>query len=617
VAPGRATTVRLLRHPLAWIVALGLVIVVPRHVVPARVPDPRLEPGSRRDTLVVALHGMSGTPSLDGLREIIRRTYPGADVIAPLYVWNPLSNADPYVLADVVEQTIHAAYEERGYQRIVLIGHSMGAVILRKVLVWAHGFDDDRPSRPGDRAWASRVDRFVSLAGINRGWSIDPAPAHMAWHRYVAIALAERIGRLTGTGTLVRSMQRGAPFVADLRVQWIRAARGAPRPRAGSLPLVVQLVGSIDDIVSADDSRDLAAAKDVRFVTIPNVGHAEIAQALLEGSGHHPIVRQRIEAALTSPEHEIVTDTPSRLAEDREVRRVVYIMHGIRDYAAWSDHLRSELVRQLPGAERSHVAIVPAKYGYFPMIPFLLAWDRQRNVRWFMDEFTETLARFPSATEFDYVGHSNGTYILASALQRYRTLAVRNVYFAGSVVPRYYPWRPLLDAGRVREVNNVVATGDWVVALFPRFFEQIADWLGARRATGFLDIGSAGFRGFEASQDPRDRVRNLTYVAGGHGAAIDVSDQQKVRAIVRYMATGDRAHLGALQDAEAQVGWLSVLSNVSWIVWVLLAGALVALGVPLHLLRDRTIRIGRRRVRLGRLPLVAYVAIVLGLLYSV
>jgi hypothetical protein len=48
-----------------------------------------------------------------------------------------------------------------------------------------------------------------------------------------------------------------------------------------------------------------------------------------------------------------------------------------------------------------------------------------------------------------------------------------------------------------------------------------------------------------------------------------------------------------------------------------LAGALVALGVPLHLLRDRTIRIGRRRVRLGRLPLVAYVAIVLGLLYSV
>jgi hypothetical protein len=372
-----------LRTRLTWwflltaVVALAL-ITIPRFLVPRRFPNPQLEEGTRPDTLVVVMHGMSGDPSWDGLKSMARRVYPDADLLAPRFPAHPLSNVDPHDLADTLEVEIAAAHARRHYERIVLVGHSIGAVFLRKVLVWAHGFEEDRPRRRGQRLWAARVDRFVSLAGINRGWSIDPAPEKMQWPRYLAIAMADQFARLTGTGTLVRSLKRGAPFIADLRVQWIHAARQPPRTVAGRLPLVVHLLGTIDDVVSADDSRDIAAAKDVKFVTIPNVGHGEIAAALRHG-GANPLLDRRIQAALTLPAEAIVADVDSPLVENLKVQRVVYIMHGIRDYGSWSDYIRTELQERLPADVRDRVAIVPAKYGYFPIMPFLLAGDRQRN----------------------------------------------------------------------------------------------------------------------------------------------------------------------------------------------------------------------------------------------
>lgn len=606
-----------MRRWLFVVVVIGFaLILVPRFLVPTRFDNPKLESRGRADTLVVAVHGLSGAPSLNGLKDLVRRSLPNADLIAPSYPSHPLSNVDAYNFADTLEAEIHAAYQQHQYQRIVLIGHSMGAVLLRKVLVWAHGVEDDRPHKLGERAWAAKIERFVSLAGINRGWSIQPAPERMQWPRYLAIYAGEKFGRVAGIGTLVQSMQRGAPFVADLRVQWIRAARQPARKIAGKLPPVIHLVGSIDDIVTDDDSRDVAAAKDVKFVTIPNVGHGEIAEAVREGGDATSPLRRRLHEALTLPPDQIAADIDNPLVENPKVKRIVYIMHGIRDYASWSDQIRTELKARLAAAERDTVAVVPAKYGYFPMLPFLLAWDRQRNVRWFMDTFTENLAKYPRATEFDYVGHSNGTYIIASALERYATLRVRNVLFLGSVVPKHYPWGPLIESGRVVHVTNVVATSDWVVALFPRLFEQIAEWQGRKPVRGFLDIGSAGFRGFEASQRDDGRVENVTYIDGGHSAALD--DDRKLQAIVEYLATGEADALRVLRNARVQSWLWSTLSNVSWLVWLLLVGLFAGFGYLLARLGgERRVRVGGRLLRLRRVLTAAYVAILVGLLYSV
>ena len=50
------------------------------------------------------------------------------------------------------------------------------------------------------------------------------------------------------------------------------------------------------------------------------------------------------------------------------------------------------------------------------MLPFLLSAYRRKNVEWLMDRYTEVVARYPNAT-VSYIGHSNGTYLLAKALE--------------------------------------------------------------------------------------------------------------------------------------------------------------------------------------------------------
>src|SRR5206468_4067540 len=108
--------------------------------------------------------------------------------------------------------------------------------------------------------------------------------------------------------------------------------------------------------------------------------------------------------------------------------------HGIRDVGNWTTDFDAQLNAAF-GSKGDTVRVLRPGYGYFPMGPFLLFTDRQKYVRWFMDEYTEALARYPNADgNVHFIGHSNGTYVLASALSQYKTLEVNRVAFAGSVV---------------------------------------------------------------------------------------------------------------------------------------------------------------------------------------
>lgn len=595
---------------IVWGVLTALLLFLAvgvRHFVPTDVGTTRLERSGKSEVLVVAMRGLAGGGSVTALEGFLRRTFPDAELLFSTYEPSPFANIDPYRLANTIEHAIHDAYTARRYKRIVLVGYSMGAMILRKALVWGHGIEEDRHhlGAQGKREWVDRVERFVSLASVNRGWTMDPKPDNMGAATYVSYLVAEKFARLTRTGKLILGMQQGSPFIADLRVQWIRLARDPAVQTGGrKLPLVVHLLGDIDDIVSRADSQDIGVAKDTRFITLKNTDHLNIVNALSESRPRTPEAADRIKKirdALLLEEKDLPLDRTALQAEDLSVTRVIYIVHGIRDYGKWGEEIRKKIEESAP-LHQSGVAVVPPKYGYFPMMPFLLYWDRQKNVRKFMDEYTENLARFPRATRFDFVGHSNGTYILASALQHYKTLRVGNVFFAGSVVPKHYPWQPLADEGRVAKVRNVVANGDWVVALFPRFFEQVAEWLGTRPVDGILDIGSAGFRGFEDASDAHGRIRDLKFVDGAHGAGIDVGNQAKLSAIVRYALHGDDARLDVFKETGSEGKLLDLLSNVSWVVWLVLAAVLVYAA--------------RLAGRYGWKGLLTYGVFVLGILYS-
>jgi hypothetical protein len=102
------------------------------------------------------------------------------------------------------------------------------------------------------------------------------------------------------------------------------------------------------------------------------------------------------------------------------------------------------------------------------------------------------------------------SFLVTRALQDYPAACFRNVLFAGSVVRRGYNWAAFLSANRVHKVLNMVATRDWVVALFPQGLEPLRQ---------FFDLGGAGFGGFnQAGQiNNLDEVR---YVIGGHLAGL-------------------------------------------------------------------------------------------------
>lgn len=561
------------------------------------------EPGEGKQ-LIVIVHGLSGRQAIQPTVDLARAAFPRADLLTIAYDARLLSNADPYEIANRLEAEIHERERAAEYGSIILVGHSMGGMIVRKALLWGYGLEEDRVAPKGHRPWSGRVERVVSLAGINRGWSIEPRPRNMTPGKFVSIWFGERIARLTGTGELLLAMRRGAPFIADSRVQWIRLAR-APRPDGSPpvLPQVIHLLGDRDDIVSREDAQDLGAAKDTMFVTLAGTDHANIGEAVSGAPGSDADRRRdAIRNALLGRIDRMSPDRTQALTEDPKVRRIIYLMHGIRDYGGWTDQVRNAIELH-PEVTGGTLVVVNKKYGYFPMGPFLLYWDRQKNVRKFMDEYTENIAHYPNTARFDFVGHSNGTYILASALQHYRTLRMGRVFFAGSVVPKHYPWRELMDRGRVEKVVNVVASGDWVVALFPKLFEQVADWLSVRPTVGLLDLGAAGFRGFLDADDPRKRVRNLQFATGQHGTGVDTAQERKLQAIVAFAVEGDERPLEVFQDSHEQAGWLNVLSNVSWVVWIALAAILGALG---YLAFNRHIGAG-----------LAFVLVILGLLTSI
>jgi hypothetical protein len=170
-----------------------------------------------------------------------------------------------------------------------------------------------------------------------------------------------------------------------------------------------------------------------------------------------------------------------------EVTDVIFVIHGIRDAGYWT-HKIARRVREKGKRLGRVVATETSSYGYFPMLRFFLPGERRIKTQWLMDQYVEACALYPNA-RFSFVGHSNGTYLLASALRDYRCCRFNRVLFAGSVVRRQYDWDRYIARGQVQEVANYVATADWVVAFFPKALQTL----------GIQDLGSAGHDGFRSA----------------------------------------------------------------------------------------------------------------------
>ena len=265
------------------------------------------------------------------------------------------------------------------------------------------------------------------------------------------------------------------------------------------------------------------------------------------------------------------------IVSDSQVTDVVFVIHGIRDREFWTQKIAIRVLGEAARKNRQARSMT-LSYGYLAMGPFVLPWVRREKVRWLMDRYADCRAKYPKAT-FHYVGHSNGTYLAARALQDYPAARFGRIVFAGSVVDPRYDWAGAMANPRrqVDGVLNYVASRDLVVAIFPNGLSAIP----------MLDLGGAGHRGFEqlnsgarpaintpsiiTSRIGEQDSHEVTFVAGGHGAGIRESQWDDM---AQFIIDGsppladDPDFIGKQSSAARFAGWLPPASLA------LLAGAI-------------------------------------------
>jgi pimeloyl-ACP methyl ester carboxylesterase len=203
------------------------------------------------------------------------------------------------------------------------------------------------------------------------------------------------------------------------------------------------------------------------------------------------------------------------------VEHAVMVVHGIRDNGFWTKRVARE-VKSLGRMSHMIVRAPTPTYGYFSMWDFVKPGGREQATFWFMERYADVRSHFPDA-KVSFVGHSNGTYIAARALELCSAIRFENIVFAGSVVRRDFRWARF--PGRVRRILNYVGSSDGVVAFLPAVFEFLR--------LRWLDVGGAGAFGFKEAEPRSDSPKRLLgtpgeyieltevrFVQGGHSAAI-------------------------------------------------------------------------------------------------
>ena len=351
-------------------------------------------------------------------------------------------------------------------------------------------------------------------------------------------------------------------------------------------PLVVEIIGSADDLTSPLNQVDIAIDRtdysarpeDQRYVHLEMEKSTHEQTIDFSRAPEGPNRRDLFIKALTKTSGELLNlnmaSDPARLVDDlppidTSVTDGVFVMHGIRDDGYWTSRLSKRVKERASGA-----CVLKARtptYGYFAMLPFLLPWIRRQKVEWFMDQYVGARALFPEA-EISFIGHSNGTYLAARALRDYDDARFKNVFFAGSVVQRNYGWLPLVENGRVTKFHNVRAAKDWVVALLPKSVERLT----------FFDLGGAGFDGFDDAGKHQCVTQAKSFANGRHSAALAETQWDH---IADFIVAGKVPDETPLEDfVPERPRWLRALADTDFflpVIAIAVLGFLLWLAWPL------------------------------------
>lgn len=494
-------------------------------------------PGSIRPRLVVVVPAING--DVDSWRPLIARLKQEEALAETCWKvlntekrWNSLARADQ--LARELRAKIDQAWRAYGpFEDIILVGHSMGGLLVRQAYLMACGVDTDVTQQS---EWAERVSRLILFAAINRG--VDPARKWIwrltAW-LFRVLPIFQRI--------LVWDLLRGSDFITNLRIQWIRYFASLQ----GREPIVVQLLGTRDDVVAREDSVDVeqfpnAYAIEVASGTHDNLFHLE---GIEDADERYAVLRDAF------------VHVHPRRAENIKVcgaSQIVFVLHGIRaDNRTWVQQTIDAIKTQWPAVQ----AIGP-RYGYFSALRFAIPVTRRRNLEWFRDAYTEALAHNPQAS-FSFIGHSNGTYIFGECLRAIPGMRFKRAVLVGSVLPSDYDWENRSKRKQLEQLRVDGSSHDWPVG-----------WLcSLLRGAGMRDVGTGGFEGFTRLNGVNKS--EYFWYKGGHSAPLATAN---LSSLATFAVTGSDVKPRS-EDMCGGEGWFALISRALRLLAPVLVAALL------------------------------------------
>ena len=240
--------------------------------------------------LIVMIHGYIRSP--ENLMEIndtiIQKQLGQSDVFIPALSISRTFGTE--LATDIVEkiaEKIDWIWNNRQndigkYSEVILLGHSFGGILTRALFLraWGHkiklgqtNFKAECPEQNSSFEWAPHINRIVLLAAMNGGWTLQSA---MKLRDRLLWSLGSFVGHVFFRGkTTIFSLRKGAPFLTELRLAWLDFFdhnKDSPEKN----PVVVQLLGTIDDLGDPNDNIDLYTARDFYYLEVPNSGHGNI-----------------------------------------------------------------------------------------------------------------------------------------------------------------------------------------------------------------------------------------------------------------------------------------------------------------------------------------------------
>lgn len=424
------------------------------------------------------------------------------------------------------------------FKDVVLIGHSLGGLIVRKVYLLSVGAVSNQP---GSKKWGAKVSRIILFASPNRGMK-------RTWKWWVK-PLSHLLHFLPLPHLLYEDALQGSNFITNLRIDWIRyfssfdLLQDNTTPNTLQVPRIVQFLGSNDEIVDDEDSKDFWSTPNSYDQEIADATHATVYRLDTPDAddGRYALLR---EAFIEDSPRFL---NPAPVSKHSTVKRIVFLLHGIRasNVDEWVRQLSTEIEEHAP-----ETRYIPLEYGYFRALQFAFPGSRKKNIRIFQDYYTEYFAQHPEA-KFNIIAHSNGTYMLGYSLKKTSGMRFENVVLAGCALPVSYPWSKL-KGKQVGRVMNERANQDWPIALLCKALVSI----------GQKDIGSSGFDGFYGGE-----VFEVAYHQGDHGAALS---KENCPRLVDFIFDGKQTLPTNLCDAGRYRLWSNLMPYVTWILLICL-----------------------------------------------